>query len=251
MDNLKINPVELIYSINWAAFKLIKGNREVKDAKHIDSISAAMRRGEFIPPIIVDETTGTIIDGQHRYLAACDLWKRGIEYSLLVIYLNYPNPLLAAIKYNSNSKKWKTEDYVNAYIANGNNSYVLLKRFCETHSLFTCKNISGVKNNYKAALQLLTGATTSTSIAKGTMIVTEGQCQEAETTYHQLELMVNTTNCPRIVSRDNILAWLEVKDFILSKMKMDKFLVALKKYFICPVSDKKSEWIKAYLEVIK
>ena len=249
MNNLKNNPVELVYSINTNVFTFINGNRQVKDVKHIDSIAAAMRRGDFIPPIIVDESTGTIIDGQHRYQAACNLWKKGIEYNLLVMYVDYPNPLLAAIKYNNNSKKWTTENYVNAYIADGNYSYVLLKKFCESHDLLRSITPSGTKNCYKAAFQILTGMSSSACISKGTLVITEDQYVKAEETYNQLKLITEVTGYSQIISRTNILAWLEVREFILSKMVLDKYCALLKKYFVCPNSEKREEWVKTYLEV--
>lgn len=245
MNNLKNNPVELVYSINANIFTFISGNRQVKDVKHVDSITAAMKRGDFIPPIIVDESTGTIIDGQHRYQAACNLWKKGIEYNLLVMYVDYPNPLLAAIKYNNNSKKWSIENYVNAYIADGNHSYSLLKKFCESHDLLH----SGIKNCYKAAFQILTGMSSSTCISKGTLVITEDQYVKAEETYSQLKLMTEATKCSQVIARTNILAWLEVREFILSKMVLDKYITLLKKYFVCPNSEKREEWVKTYLEI--
>lgn len=41
------------------------------------------------------------------------------------------NPLLSAIRYNSNSKKWSTADYVKAYIVDGRESYDILRKFCQ------------------------------------------------------------------------------------------------------------------------
>lgn len=250
METIKLvkqNPVNFVFSVNFAAFNFIAGNRPQNDS-HVANIEAAMRRGDFIPPIIVDEHTLSVIDGQHRYLAACNIWKKGGSYELSVMLVPFSNPLLAAINYNNSSKRWTMDNYVNAYIADNRQSYFLLKRFCETHKLLISKNITQ-RLQYKAAAQLLTHDGCSTCLRKGTLVVTEQQCEEAEITYHQLEMMINTTNCISLISRDHVLAWIETKDFILSRIKMDKFLKALKKYFVIPVSDTKEAWIAMYLEI--
>lgn len=113
-----------------------------------------MKVGKFVPPIIVDAATDEIVDGQHRYQAACELWNEGLEYTLLAVYHNYGNALEAAITYNNKSKGWKTADYVRAYISQGNTSYILLKRFCETHDLLMAK--TGCQ--YRAATEIITGS---------------------------------------------------------------------------------------------
>ena len=79
-------------------------------------IKEAMKRGEIVPPIIIDKLTKLIIDGQHRFMAACELWREGNSYILSYLEFEFENPLLSAIRYNSNSKKWSTADYVKAWI---------------------------------------------------------------------------------------------------------------------------------------
>lgn len=77
MDN-KVKVVANIYGTESCNnLQLINGNRAVNDLKHIAKIKEAMKRGEFIPPIIIDKLTKLIIDGQHRFMAACELWREG------------------------------------------------------------------------------------------------------------------------------------------------------------------------------
>lgn len=56
-------------------FKFINGNRETNPSK-VKSLQTAFENGDVhIPPIAVDQSTGYIIDGQHRYKAidyACE-----------------------------------------------------------------------------------------------------------------------------------------------------------------------------------
>lgn len=71
MDN-KVKVVANVYGIESCNnLQLINGNRAVNDLKHVARIKEAMKRGETIPPIIIDKSTKLIIDGQHRFMAAC------------------------------------------------------------------------------------------------------------------------------------------------------------------------------------
>lgn len=49
-----------------SGLQLIHGNRTVTDLKHVAKIKEAMKRGEIVPPIIIDKLTKLIIDGQHK-----------------------------------------------------------------------------------------------------------------------------------------------------------------------------------------
>lgn len=61
MDNKVVANVYGIESCN--NLQLINGNRAVNDLKHVARIKEAMKRGETIPPIIIDKSTKLIIDG--------------------------------------------------------------------------------------------------------------------------------------------------------------------------------------------
>ena len=111
-----------------SGLQLIHGNRTVTDLKHVAKIKEAMKRGEIVPPIIIDKLTKLIIDG---FMAACELWREGNSYILSYLEFEFENPLLSAIRYNSNSKKWSTADYVKAYIVDGReSSQFQIRRFC-------------------------------------------------------------------------------------------------------------------------
>lgn len=220
--------VASIYGIESpSGLQLIHGNRTVTDLKHVAKIKEAMKRGEIIPPVIIDKATRLIIDGQHRFMAACELWRAGNSYTLPYLEFEFENPLLSAIRYNSNSKKWSTGDYVKAYIVDGRESYDILRTFCQNHSQFRGGR-SGFQ--YKAAAQLITGQTCGDSIQKANAI---GQARGGFT----------------LLKRDVVLAWLGVRDLILSSMTIDAFTNLMKKHFVCPVSDKKVLYQSMYLDV--
>lgn len=250
MEN-KAKVVANVYGIESPSnLQLINGNRGTNDLKHIAQIRKAMQRGEQLPPIIIDKLTKLIIDGQHRYMAACDLWREGKVYILTYLEFEFENPLLAAIQYNSNSKKWSTADYVKAYIADGRESYSTLRKFCQEHELFRGGR-SGFQ--YKAAAQLLTNSLCTTSLSKGTLQISEGQAEIGDVAYRQLAMMAEAIGKERggysLLKRDVILAWLEVRDLILSNVSMDAFVSKMKKCFVCPVSDKKILYVNMYLDI--
>lgn len=238
--NLK--PVDFVYEVNKPVFEFVQGNRPV-NTEHVREIKRAMKVGKFVPPIIVDAATDEIVDGQHRYQAACELWNEGLEYTLLAVYYNYGNALEAAITYNNKSKGWKTVDYVRAYISQGNTSYILLQRFCETHSLLMAK--TGCQ--YRAATEIITGS--SKNITNGLLKINEELLSQAENIYRELSLMVNKTGCGFISKRGNVLAWMEVRSMILQAMPFEEYLVKVGRYFSVPFSDKKADWMNEYTRI--
>lgn len=230
-----------------SGLQLIHGNRTVTDLKHVAKIKEAMKRGEIVPPIIIDKLTKLIIDGQHRFMAACELWREGNSYILSYLEFEFENPLLSAIRYNSNSKKWSTADYVKAYIVDGRESYDILRKFCQSHEHFR----GGFQ--YKAAAQLITGQACGDAIQRGTLQITEEQAKVADIAYNQLAQMAAAIGKERggftLLKRDIVLAWLGVRDLILSNMTIDAFTNLMKKHFVCPVSDKKVLYQSMYLDV--
>lgn len=233
-----------------SGLQLIHGNRTVTDLKHVAKIKEAMKRGEIVPPIIIDKLTKLIIDGQHRFMAACELWREGNSYILSYLEFEFENPLLSAIQYNSNSKKWSTADYVKAYIVDGRESYDILRKFCQSHEHFRGGR-SGFQ--YKAAAQLITGQACGDAIQRGTIQITEEQAKVADIAYNQLAQMAAAIGKERggltLLKRDIVLAWLGVRDLILSNMTIDAFTNLMKKHFVCPVSDKKVLYQSMYLDV--
>lgn len=250
MEN-KTKVVANVYGVESCSnLQLISGNRTVNDLKHVAKIKEAMKRGEVIPPIIIDKLTKLIIDGQHRFMAACELWREGNSYILSYLEFEFENPLLSAIRYNSNSKKWSTADYVKAYIVDGRESYDILRKFCQSHEHFRGGR-SGFQ--YKAAAQLITGQACGDAIQRGTLQIAEEQAKVADIAYNQLAQMAAAIGKERggltLLKRDIVLAWLGVRDLILSNMTIDAFTNLMKKHFVCPVSDKKVLYQSMYLDV--
>lgn len=222
-------------------FSFVKGNRPL-NWEHVRSIKQAMKLGKVVFPIYVDEITKEIIDGQHRYQAACELWNEGIEYTLYVIYHHSDDPLQEAEDFNAGHKGWKTADHIRLHITKGRSSYILLERFCITHKLLCGKDIQ-----YKAALQMITGS--SNHLTDGFLQITEENLVQAEIIYHELELMVEATGCVKIIRRDILLAWMQVRSTVLSKMSLTEWVSKIGKSFSMPLADKRANWTSEYLRI--
>lgn len=225
-------------------FNFIEGNREVIDERHIRNIMNSMMNGEFIPPILVDEKTRLVIDGQHRCAAAYNLWKQHIEFPLGVIMADFENPLLAAIKYNNSAKNWRTSTYVNAYIKDGRESYKLLKEFCKAHNYLHLGEIC----KYSSAILMLTHSYTSDIVKNGNLVITKEQCVQAEELYQQLAELKEFI--PIAMHKEIIQSWIKVKDIILRTMSFDNYLSIVANHFVAPASSRLAEWENAFLKII-
>lgn len=224
-------------------FNFIEGNREVVDEKHVRGIMNAMTKGEFIPPIIVDQSTRYIIDGQHRYIAASNLWKQNVNYELPVVFHKFENPLLAAILYNNKSKSWHIQNYINAYVKDNRESYIKLVNFCTTHKEMSCGKVP----NYSGAIMIITHSYNSDPIKSGNLVITDDQCSKAEILYK--ELVVLRKYIPFMLDYKIIKAWIAVRDVILSNMTFDSYIKLIEKNFVAPASKRVSEWEHALLKI--
>ena len=243
IEPMRLN-VKNCYAVVNEEFYFIEGNREVRDEKHVRSIMNAMMNGEFIPPIIVDSKTKLIVDGQHRYSAAGNLWKQKIGYQLLVIESEFDNPLLAAIRYNNKAKNWRTATYVNAYITDGRESYKLLKEFCLTHKLLHLGEIC----KYSSAILLLGHRYNTTVVQNGTLVVTMEQCVQAEDVYAELETMREVI--APVMQSHVITAWIAIRKNILEHKSMDEYMDLLRNKFVAPASGRVAEWKYALAKVL-
>ena len=223
--------------LDYAGLNLLQGNRPVNEER-LSSISESMKRGDFITPIIVDETTKVIIDEQHGYTAGCCLWVKGLQYNLPVIYHKFDNPLEAVIRYNSASKNWTLENYIRGY-ATVNSNYQDVLDFMETHA--------ELKGQYKAACQLLIGKGYIENIVKSGKL-DNLDINKADLLYKEMLLLNAVSGC-NFLLRDTILAWEKVRELVLSQMTFDKFLKKVKR-FRKPDEDRTSAWVKNLLDLL-
>lgn len=114
---------------DYDIFNTLKGNRDL-NISHKEKLKKSFKKDYLISPIIVNEKY-EIIDGQHRFNAARDLY-----YPIYYILINGYS--LEEVKIlNTNTKNWKREDYLNAYCDLGYKEYIKFKKFYNDIKEFT------------------------------------------------------------------------------------------------------------------
>ncbi len=127
-----ISQVQVFCTNEYGRFKIINGNRQLNEKK-IKRIILDIESGIDVLqyyPITVKEVKDRleIIDGQHRFYISKKL-KRQIHYILMEEDRSLPD----IAKINSNTEKWKTADFINCYIQQGNENYKMLQEFMDKY----------------------------------------------------------------------------------------------------------------------
>lgn len=131
-------PNEILSTKEYDQFSSLKGNRKV-DSKHVNHLIESMKTEYYISPIQVNEKM-EVIDGQHRLQAA-----RALKYPVYY-YIAKGTNLKTVQTLNTNSKDWKTEDYLQSYIEQVVKDYIIYKQFSDVYQF-----------SHKVNLALLTG----------------------------------------------------------------------------------------------
>ena len=122
------------FSSEYARFRMINGNRQLNEGK-INRIIREINEGNDMLryyPIQVKENDDRldIIDGQHRFYI-CKKLKRPVHYILIQETKSLPQ----IAKINSNVEKWKTGDFINCFVANGNQNYITIQRIMDAYKV--------------------------------------------------------------------------------------------------------------------
>lgn len=123
-----LSKVKVYQSSDYKIFRFVDGNRE-QNKRKIARIIAEIKNGNDVldeSPILVNESGKylDIKDGQHRFLVAKEL-KRPVHYIVKKTELSLYN--VATV--NSNTERWKDQDYINCYMKAGNENYKILNDF--------------------------------------------------------------------------------------------------------------------------
>ncbi len=135
--------MEIKKTTDYGIFKKIVGNRR-PNPNHIKALESAISEHDLLPenPIIVNEQM-EIIDGQHR-LAAAQRMRRPIYYVIK------KGASLDEIRLlNTHVILWHLDDYLQSYVQQGKEDYLILQEFARTYNL-----------GISVALSLLSGADT-------------------------------------------------------------------------------------------
>lgn len=123
---------------------LVCGNRPI-DNKRVSEIEKAIEeRGnaKFLGHITIDSIMQAIIDAQHRWKAELNCYEKGIldkendKVDVCIEYCRDKNEALnKMLRLNNTSKNWSPTNFLLFFASNGNNSYSLLKTFCEDNKM--------------------------------------------------------------------------------------------------------------------
>lgn len=138
MEHVK-SKVLVYLSEDYKLFRMVDGNRPINKTK-VNRIINDIKEGNDIlaeAPILVKESGRylDILDGQHRFEVSKKLG-RPVHYIVKKDDMN----LYAVAKVNSNTEKWKSLDFINAYIKAGNKNYDQILKFHKAYgiSITTC-----------------------------------------------------------------------------------------------------------------
>lgn len=159
MQNQNIEADIKVYKTRlYSIFVPIKGNRKI-EKRHITNLTASIMRNNLLEqnPIIVNEKF-QIIDGQHRLEIAK-------ANDLDIFYVIQEGTDLTDVQMlNANVKRWTTKDYLDSYIALGNEAYIKLAEYAEETGISIANSMvilggraitgdtSGSRNAYKTGM---------------------------------------------------------------------------------------------------
>ena len=112
---------------NYDMFKKIGGNRKINKTNYA-KIVKSMKEEQLIIPIVVNEKY-EIIDGQHRFTACKDLGKPVYFYMVRGYGLDQVK------RANIASSNWKKENYLDMFVAEGNEIYKEFEEIKERYDL--------------------------------------------------------------------------------------------------------------------
>lgn len=117
----KVN--EIFETNDYSKFKMILGNRRIKQSK-VDNLVKKMRRKGWLKTVeITVNELFEIIDGQHRFIAVQLL---GISFRYKIV----KNTGIEEVREtNEGSNNWSLSDYIPSYSSKGIKSYVQLENF--------------------------------------------------------------------------------------------------------------------------
>lgn len=151
-----------IYVTNdYSIFKSLQGNRTVKNPRVIKTMESIQELGWLTEPILVNEKM-EVIDGQGR-LEALKRLEMPIEF-IIEKHIG-----ITECQYlNRYQKNWSTMDYIDSYIAMGNDNYIWLKSTIKIYSQLKCSTIYSVAAT-KGKSSSIGGGSSYTSLERGVL----------------------------------------------------------------------------------
>lgn len=126
-------------------------NRKIQ-RQHVNEIKESIMAHGYLnhAPIVLNEE-GEIIDGQHRYIACCEL---GITPPTVTVTSDDTKLM---VDLNRSQKAWSIDDFINFYAKAGKWSYKVLQEFCKYARLATTPSLIILLGNFKSFDMIRTG----------------------------------------------------------------------------------------------
>lgn len=152
--------IKVYMTEDYKRFSKIDGNRPINKKKIANIIEEINAGNDVLAecPVLVKELNQTkleILDGQHRFEVSKQL-KRPVHYIVKKQEMNLYN----IAKVNSNTEKWKAEDFINCYVKAGNKDYEIIDQFHKQYkaAVGVCLSMlhhGGLKADFGAAANLV------------------------------------------------------------------------------------------------
>lgn len=127
----------------YERFKFMIGNREINDY-HVGYLKKSISEKNLLPwnPIIVDEND-CVIDGQHRLIAAQELF-------VPIYFVKCPGATIQDVAtLNTDKTTWSTDQYLESYVTRGFPEYLRLKEFSDRYDIPTSVARRILSKNHK------------------------------------------------------------------------------------------------------
>lgn len=248
-----------IYKFNTAdalkKFRFLMTNRDVNNAnvaKILRQITGGQYGSQFIPAIIVDINTMSVIDGQNRVVAFQRAYADGNTEIVRVIFIDVPSDYVdELIRVLQEARKWNNRDYFKRAIEYGNKACETIRDWCYEHSDLCITGKDNPKPNYSYAMSFIYGRRMDKEVKDLSIKVTKKQLEFSEQMYSEVMQIMDAMKYRRSAFLEGLTqAWYTIrsskdnKNFFLEDMGLDFFTKhlygAMGNY---QTTTKKEEWL--------
>lgn len=236
-------------------FKFLMTNRDVNNAnvaKILKQIIDGQYGSQFIPAIIVDINTMSVIDGQNRVVAFQRAYADGNDEIVRVIFINVPSEYMdELIRVLQEGRKWNNRDYFKRAIEYGNKACETIRDWCYKHSDLCITGKDNPKPNYSYAMSFIYGRRMDKEVKDLSIKVSKKQLEFSEQMYSEVMQIMDAMKYRRSAFLEGLTqAWYAIrsskdnKNFFLEDMGLDFFTKhlygAMGNY---QTTTKKEEWL--------
>jgi len=208
--------VPIYQTTNYAQFKRLKGNRDVKAVKKVKS--SIQRNGYIFNPIIVNENM-EVIDGQNR-LGALESLGLPVHY-----YIVEGVGIELARELNLGRSNWKTLDYIKSYAEEGNLSYMMFLKLLADNESINYQELYGIVKNV-----IIVNGSSSTILQEGDFEMSDRDFEKAKESLEYLKELSQPLHsidgAQRLVT--SALAWC----MRLEKVDVQRFIKVVNKNYV-------------------